>query len=197
MPNPSILPRDMVLYSPAEPDGRMFIKGDQWPGDAWSEKPGGEPAGAKTAAAATADLGALRTQYEALQAQTDRLTHDLAQAAKDRDEAVAMLAEYEQAKNVAEKERDDAQEAARTLTEERDRLAANETTLNAKVAASAETEAARVADLVQALDAANKLAADRGDEIEALKGKIAKVDADGDGNPGGSKKKTASDDKSA
>ena len=143
MPKYNVLPQDMTLYSPAEPEGRMFPKGSMWPGDAWSDKPGGEVAGAGTTKQAIADLQAAQDQIVKLQDMLQRHEHDRAQLAKERDEAVAALKDAEARAQAAEKAQKDAEDTAKEVTGERDRALSVESGLRAKIT-ELEAEIAKV-----------------------------------------------------
>lgn len=85
MPREQVLSQDTILYSDAEPKGRKFPAGEQWPGDAWSEQPGGAP---KEKRAASNDLRALadaHSEIERLTSLSNSQTHDLGQLADERD----------------------------------------------------------------------------------------------------------------
>lgn len=120
MPRYTILPANMKLYSPAEPKGRMFLKGEPWPGDAWSEKPGGDDVGRATASQALKDLEAAKTQADDLRRVIASGEHDRAQLAAELAQAKAALAGARQAKADAEKARAEAEDIAREATKERD-----------------------------------------------------------------------------
>lgn len=143
MPKYNVLPQDMTLYSPAEPEGRMFPKGSMWPGDAWSDKPGGEVAGAGTTKQAIADLQAAQDQIVKLQDMLQRHEHDRAQLARERDEAVSALKDAQARAQEAEKAQKAAEETAKEVTGERDRAVALEGSLRAKIS-ELEAEIAKV-----------------------------------------------------
>ena len=143
MPKFNVLPEDMTLYSPAEPEGRMFPKGSMWPGDAWSDKPGGEVAGAGTTKQAVADLQAAQDQIAKLQDMLQRHEHDRAQLARERDEAVAALKDAQARAQEAEKAQKAAEETASDLTDQRDHALALEGSLRAKIS-ELEAEIAKV-----------------------------------------------------
>jgi hypothetical protein len=124
MPKYNVLPDDMKLYSPAEPKGRLFLKGEAWPGDAWSDKPGGEVAGKDTAAQALKDLIKAQEQNEAIQAQLENAIHSAAQADQRAEAAEAALEAQAQALKDAEAAKQAAEAVATEVTADRDRLQA-------------------------------------------------------------------------
>lgn len=168
----SVLPRDMKLYSPAEPEGRVFLGGEPWPGDAWSDQVGGDDVGRPTARQALKDLEAADKQAAELRKVIAGQAHDLAQLAKARDDAVSLLAATEQRAADAEAAQKAAEEVAAALTEERDAARQAE--------ASANERAQKLSGQVQELET----------DTANLKAKLSAFDGDGDGAPGGSKSKT-------
>lgn len=120
MANPQTLAADTVLYCAAEPEGRMFPKGEQWPGDAWSANRGGKPVGEASVTQAMKDLIAAQDQIEALSAQLDRQTHSLAERTAERDGAASKVEALEQRAIAAETAQKTAEEAARGYMTERD-----------------------------------------------------------------------------
>lgn len=122
MANPRILPSVMTLYSSMAPEGRLFQQGEEWPGDAWSSHPGGEPSGANAAAGALKDLIEANDRADQLMQALASKDHDLAQMAKDRDEALAAVEAQKQAVLDAETAKSQAEAVAAEVTAERDRL---------------------------------------------------------------------------
>ena len=156
MTRPNIFTVDTILYNAAEPKGRVFPVGEQDPGPAWWDRPEGPPTAEEGASEAAASLLKAYERIATLEAADERRVYDLAQMAKERDEANAKVAGLEAAKADAEADRKVAEDRAIELTKDRDRLSGFVTELQAK---------------------------------------IAKMDPDGDGSPGGSVK--ASDDPDA
>lgn len=143
MANPNILPSTMLLYSTFAPEGRLFQQGEDWPGDAWSQRPGGEPIGGDAVAQAMKDLIEAQDQIDRLSQAVSSKDHDMAQMAKQRDDAVAELNGLKQSLLDAEKAQKDAEKIATGLTKERDRARADLQALqNAQASASAPVEAA-------------------------------------------------------
>ncbi len=188
----------ILLYSPQEPRGRKFIAGDQWPGDAWSDQPYGKDAGTATVAQAVKDLAAAQTQAENMGQTIESLNHDLAQVQGELSALKASTGELTQARTTAEAARDEALEAARDAAAARDQAQADASGLRERVnrlEEAATTSAATIERLTGELAAANQKAADSSGRIQELetdlanaKAQIAKVDPDGDGKVGGSKK---------
>lgn len=140
MAHPSTVPTPTVLYSPAEPDGRLFQAGEPWPGDAWSANRGGEPVGKGATKQAMQDLIAAQDTIDGLSAQLGSKDHDLGVLATERDAAVAKVAELEARAIDAEKLRDEAEARAREYMVERD-----------QARAEAENQRGRAANLEAAL----------------------------------------------
>lgn len=120
MARQSVLLVETKLYSPSEPEGRVFQAGEPWPGDMWSDKPGGEPAGAQGAAGLVKDLIEVNAQKEALGRQLASKDHDLAVISSQRDEANGKLADLEQRALAAEQAKATAEAAATSYMRERD-----------------------------------------------------------------------------
>jgi chromosome segregation ATPase len=159
MVNPSVLSADAILYCAAEPDGREFPKGSDWPGDAWSTERGGEPVGKKTNAQALLDLKDAQKTIDRLSAQLDTATHSLAQRAAERDEAVGKLDAMEQRAITAESGQATAEAAAKGYMTERDQARADAKRFSDAVD-SYRPEAEKVPGLVAELEAANQRVAD-------------------------------------
>lgn len=124
MANPNTLPDEMRLYSHAEPEGRVFLKGEPWPGDAWSIKPGGETVGSGTTTQALKDLIAAQEQIENLQRQLDTALHSSAQADQGASAVSNRVAELEQQVIAANAARETAEAEARAAVAERDQARA-------------------------------------------------------------------------
>ncbi len=203
MANPITLPSDMKLYSPAEPKGRVFLKGEQWPGDAWSDKPGGDDVGKGTVTQALKDLQAAEGQAQGLRDTIASQEHDLAQLAKERDDAVSALKDAEARAKDAEKAGGHADDTSAEITKERDTARAEAASqknradaLDGKLTEAQKTIERMAGELAEA----NQAAADGRGRIQELetdlanaKAKIAPLDGDGDGKPGGSKSTKAGD----
>jgi chromosome segregation ATPase len=163
MARPNVLSTDTKLYCPAEPEGRVFPAGSEWPGDVWSEKPGGEIAGAQTTAQAVKDLLAAQDQAEALQAQLESALHAAAQADARAGDAEKRMAEQAQQLRDAQQALATAEETAATVTAERDQAVANASGLQQR-AEAAETAAAdakaTIERLTGELNTANQALAD-------------------------------------
>lgn len=192
-----ILPADMTLYSPAEPRGRVFLKGEPWPGDAWSERPGGDDVGKATVAEALKDLAAAQKQADDLRMLIKSAEHDRAQLAKELDEIKASVADREQAAS------DAVARAEAAIAEAREAVGARDDALKSASGHAARAEAALsdverlTGELADANSHAAALEAGRQDdrtrimELETdlanAQAKIAAFDGDGNGAPGGSK----------
>lgn len=185
MANPSVLAADAILYSPAEPEGRLFPAGESWPGDAWSLNRGGEPVGKGATKQAMKDLIDAQDTIDSLSGQLASKDHDLAVMAADRDDATGKLSDAEQRAIEAEKAQTAAEDAARAYMTERDNARSEIQGLTDKLTAAGETIARLVGDLA----AAEQLTADANAALEAARAEIAKVDGDGDGKVGGRAKK--------
>lgn len=191
----SEVPRDMPLYSVAEPKGRVFLKGESWPGDAWSDQPGGEMVGTGTVAQSLKDLNTAANQVNELRAIVESQGHDVAQAARERDEAVARADGLAQVAKDAQAAQAQAEDATKTLTEERDaardearQQAARADKLDGDASEANSTLERLVGELNQARQEAadaNGLVTIAQEEIAALKADIAKMDGDKDGKVGG------------
>lgn len=170
MANPAVLTADTVLYSPAEPDGRMYPQGSEWPGDAWSANRGGEPLGKGAAAQAAKDLVAAQDRLDAMSAQMDRQTHSMAEISAQRDEATGKLADTEQRAIAAEAAQAEAELSAHNYMVERDQARADAKRFSDLVD-QYRPEAEKVADLTEQLTGANQAIAD-------LTGKLADAQAE-------------------
>lgn len=166
MAKPNVLQADTKLYSPAEPKGRVFLTGEPWPGDAWSDRAGGDEVGKGTVTQALTDLKAANAQADGLRQTLESQQHDLAQIGRERDQALAALGAAQQAASDAATALATAENTASELTVERD---------------AARSEAASQRARAEALDAA----------LTEAKAKIAPLDGDDDGSPGGSKRQKA------
>lgn len=142
MPRPAVFTTDTFLFHPVE-GKKLFPAGETDPGPAWHDKPGGPSVGQNATAEAMKDLIAAQDQIDGLGQQLASKDHDLAQMAKERDEANAKLADAEQRARDAESARAEAEKVAAEVTGERDRLAALETELRTKIA-GLEVEIAKV-----------------------------------------------------
>lgn len=129
-----VLPHDMKLYSPSEPDGRVFPAGEQWPGDAWSDRPGGDDVGKGTAKAALKDLEEAQKQAEALRALIASGEHDRAQLAGELASAKTEIADLKQTAADAEAARAAAAQEAAEAVATRDQGTALEAQLRARIA---------------------------------------------------------------
>jgi len=185
MARPYVFATETTLYHPSEPGGRTFGVGETDPGAAWTDSPGGAPAGEKTNSQALRDLIEADDRINALGETIAANARDLAEMGKERSEALAKVADLEQAAKDAEKAKADAEALAAELTVERD---------------TARAEAARMSDLLKGLEAAKAeavanaelYAEDNGKlsaRIAELEADVAKVDGDKDGKVGGTKPK--------
>lgn len=120
MANPGYLPVKMKLYSHLAPEGREFQQGEEWPGDIWSAKPGGAPVGQDAVTQAMQDLIEAQDRLDAMAQTLASKDHDLAQMAKERDEAKAAFEAQSQALRDAQKAQAEAEKVAAGLTKERD-----------------------------------------------------------------------------
>jgi paraquat-inducible protein B len=166
MPNPSVLLNDTTLYSSGEPDGRVFLAGESWPGDAWTSQPGGERVGKNTAVQAMKDLQAAQAAIDHLNDQVARVTHSAAEADAAKSAAEAQVADLEQRAITAEKALTGASDASAGYMRERDQARAEVTRLTSALEV-AQAEGAKVAGLVADLDAANQTIADLNDAAKA------------------------------
>lgn len=141
MANPTTLQIATKLYSPSEPEGRIFQAGEPWPGDAWSSKLGGDPVGANAAAGALKDLIDANDRLDQMGQTLASKDHDLAVLASERDAANDKVAGLEQDAIAAKRAQADAEELARAYMVERDSARAELEALKAKKA-KAEPEAA-------------------------------------------------------
>lgn len=121
MANPIFLPVTTKLYSAFCPEGRVFQRGEDWPGDAWSTNPKGKDAevGAHLGEV-QAELTAARDEIERLGRVIASKDHDLAVIGRDRDAAVAELKAQKQALLDAQRALKEAEGVNRDLTRERD-----------------------------------------------------------------------------
>lgn len=175
MANPSVLNADTVLYSAAEPNGRLFPAGESWPGDAWSTNPGGDPLGEGLADGARKDVAKAQSRIDALTATVESNANDLAVSASERDAANGKVADLEQRALAAEQGQEAADGRAHDYMAERDqarsdfqRVSDQVTAANARNA-ELEADAAKVADLTAQLETANQTIAD-------LNGKVAELE---------------------
>lgn len=181
MAREAIFSRDTRLWHPDEPGGwRVFPAGEQDPGPAWSEVEGGggrpEDRDAATREALKAALARAEKAEHALaqrQADIDRL-------AQQRDDANAKVAGLERRAGEAEKALSEAKADKARYAEERDRAVQNEAALRREV----EPLRARIRELEADLIS---VGADTAEGREAIKA----FDHDGDGRPGGRRKKEA------
>lgn len=134
MPKFNILPQDMTLYCANEPEGRLFRKGDYWPGDAWSDKAGGKDVGSATITQAMKDLIEAHETIERLEAQIASLAHSAGQADGRAGEATAELEALKQAAADAERRAEQAEADLRTATAEVARLTEFTRQLQEKIA---------------------------------------------------------------
>lgn len=176
MANPSVLTADTTLYSPAEPEGRLYPAGSEWPGDAWTAERGGEPVGRKTNSQALKDLADAQKTIDQLSAQLDTATHSLALRAGERDEAVNASAALEQRAIAAEEGRRTAEDAARGYMTERDQARGDAQRFSDAVD-GLRPEAERIPDLVSQLETANQAGADLRGQLAAKDETIADLTA--------------------
>lgn len=172
MAHPAFLNAETMLYSPMEPEGRLFPAGSDWPGDAWSDKPGGEPVGGNAAAGALKDLIDANDRLDQQARVLASKDHDLAQASTAKEEALAKVADLEQRAIAAETAQGEAETAATDYMAERDAARAEVTDLTGKL----ETATEKVSGLVEQIDAANQTIAD-------LRGQLAKATAPAPAKP--------------
>lgn len=177
MANPAVLQADTKLYSAAEPDGRVFPMGEQWPGDAWSASRGGEPVGKGATKAAMKDLADAQDTIDQQSRQLASKDHDLATMAAERDAANGQIGDLEQRAIEAERGQSEASVRVTGFMSERDtarsdfqRVSDQFTEANARLA-ELEPKAARVEGLTAELATAQQTIAD-------LNGQIAKLTAD-------------------
>lgn len=171
MARPYVFSIDTTLYHPTE-GARTFPQGETDPGPAWSDKPGGDRSEGNTMASAAKDLIAANDRADALGVRLEAQAHDLAVAAKARENAEAKVAGLEQRAIEAEKALDAAIEAARGYMQERDsaRAEVQSAKANADAAEALVNEAnERAAAVVAQLEAANQASADLKDQLAAKK----------------------------
>ncbi|HOQ61636.1 MAG TPA: hypothetical protein PKZ08_13510 [Vicinamibacterales bacterium] len=118
MPKFNVLPYDMTLYSAAAPEGRVFLKGEPWPGDAWTDKPGGKDVGSGTMTQALKDLIEAQETIERLEAQIANMAFSAANADVRAGEANAELEALKQSAADAEHRAEQAEADLRTATAE-------------------------------------------------------------------------------
>lgn len=176
MAQPGILTVDTILYSPMEPEGRLFFQGEPWPGDVWSARPGGDPVLAATTAGVLDDLNTANDQIEQLRGRLASQANDLSVMAAERDGANGKVADLEQRAIEAERSQVAAEDAGAGYMADRDSARAEAqrngddlTAARARIA-DLEVEAAKVPGLAADLDAANQTIAD-------LNGKVADLEA--------------------
>lgn len=207
MARPSILQRDTKLYSPAEPDGRVFLAGESWPGDAWSDDPDPQAAtkaadaeGATLLAATLKEVGELRHNIEGMK-------HSLAQQAAELSKAKEEVGLITQAAADAETAKSAAMQEAQEAVRARDQAIADASGYRQRAEAlteKAEADKATIERLTRDLAKANQKAASRDEdrtrimELETdlanANAEISKMDPDGSGKVGGRAKKAASGD---
>lgn len=134
MANPNILLTDTVLYSPLEPEGRLFPAGEQWPGDAWTERKGGEPVSSGSKIEALKELIQAHDEIERLTAIISSGEHDRAQLAAEREAAKATVRGLKQQVADAERVAEESRALHLAAVEERDRARAETEALKAKIA---------------------------------------------------------------
>jgi chromosome segregation ATPase len=179
-----ILSADRVLYSPAEPEGRLFRAGEQWPGDAWSDQKDAEPEDKAAKANAVKELLAAHQEIERLGAVITAGDHDRGKIADERDAALAQVKGLNQRALDAEKAQAEAEARHLETAAQRDQArieAENERQRAARVSEPLAEAKATIERLTAELAAAQQAAAD-------AKAQIAKFDKDGDGKTGGSRK---------
>lgn len=166
MSRPFLKAPTFLYHSSLAPGGRLFEGSEAspvaHPGDGWTDAPDPDA----NPPAALDDALAAGQEAAELAAQVERLTED---SASLRDQVDAAEKAFEAAE--------------RTITSLR-------SDLQKSVAATAAAEARADAAEAEAKGLAEQLSAAAA-EIEALKAKIAPLDRDGDGKPGGSPKKTS------
>jgi chromosome segregation ATPase len=173
MANPSVLNADTILFSPAEPEGRLFPAGEMWPGDAWSAKRGGEPVGANSTLGAMKDLIKAQDTIDNLSSQLASAAHDLAVIASERDEANGKVHDLEQRAIDAEGKSADAETAAKAYMIERDQARGE---VQAQAAKLSEANAT-IDRLMGELNTASQALADANAQIESLTAPPAKKPA--------------------
>lgn len=136
MARPSTLIVATKLFSPTEPEGRMFQAGEPWPGDIWSDKPGGEPVGTNATAGLLKDLIDANDRLDKMGSQLERNGHDLAVIGQERDAAVAKASDLEQRALAAEQAKAVAEAAATSYMRERDQARSDLKTNQDKLAES-------------------------------------------------------------
>jgi len=183
MANPAVLSVDTKLYCPAEPQGRVFPAGSEWPGDAWTSNRGGKPVGKDATAQAMKDLIAAQDRIDSMANQLDTMTHSLAQRSAERDEAVNKVQGLEQRAIAAEAAQEAAEQAARSYMQERD-AARSDAKRFSDLVDALRPEADKIPGLMQQLDAAAQANADltgklaeREAEIERMKTQVANAAA--------------------
>lgn len=134
MAKPTVVAQTMKLYSAFAPEGRMFQRGEEWPGDAWSTHPEGDKDAPDALADAQKDLIAAHDENERLTKVLASKDHDLAVLGKERDEAVAALNAQKQALLDAKAAQKALEETAATLTKERDQARGQTEALNRRLA---------------------------------------------------------------
>lgn len=121
MANPIFLPVTTKLFSAFCPEGRLFQRGEEWPGDAWSTNPDGKDA------EVGAHLGEVQKELAAAKGEVERLgrviaskDHDLAVMGRERDVAVAELKAQKQSLLDAQRALKESEAVTKDLTRERD-----------------------------------------------------------------------------
>lgn len=125
MANPSVLLQDTILYCLAEPEGRTFYAGEQWPGDAWSSNRGGEPVGKGATKQALEDLVAAQDRLDAMAAQLSAVEADKARLSGERDAMALQVDGLTQRALQAEQGQELADGRARDYMLERDQARAD------------------------------------------------------------------------
>ena len=136
---------DTVMFNIGTGERRVFPQGETDPGDAWSESPGGDPVGGKTVVQAATDVAKAQEVIDTLSRQIEANGADMARAAADRNTAVGMVEELEQARIAAETERDSALSAAKSLSAQLAQSLDYGKTMEARLAASEAQAATDVA----------------------------------------------------
>jgi len=138
----SVLPADMVLYSPQEPKGRRFLAGETWPGDAWSDRPQGDAVGAETAAQLAKDLEEANSRLDRLGQTIESAVAESGRLGRELNEARGEIARLTQVAADAEAAKAAAEQQAREAVARKDQAVANESGLRQRIAALEEQIAA-------------------------------------------------------
>lgn len=201
-----IFSRETRLYHPLG-GWTTFPPGESDPGPAWSETDSAAPEPGTRDAATLKEMADLTLRAEKAEATVASRGHDFARLEQAAADSLREAATQKTRADVAEKAAAEAEADKLRMAGERDHAREAEGALRNEIAALKNASAGageKVERLMAELEVANQKAADALDKVRAkeehiqlletdlanAKAKIAPLDGDGDGSPGGAKKKS-------